>query len=331
MDYEVVKYVKENEEQEFEKLRKKVETMSPYGRAEPKPRKWMPASEMGKLLGLKKTDRYWLIHKNYFRTENVMGMLRVDIASFEKWYANQVKYRKVTGEEPGLELKERSLSPRDIADLLGVTTDTAYSIIRQNKLETVIVDYWKRVPKEVFWDWYHSQSRYRTKEDRERDAAVEAETLTMPEMAGLLGVTRQEIYNILRNEKYMHYFESVIIADRKRIYRKGFEEFLAGQDQYQLKASAETTQVMIAKPEEENDNAVALDSMCEKKTISEKKYLTREEAAELAGVSRGMVSKWYREGEFPVNIIGSGIRIPLREFEQWLAKRKETVAADGNN
>lgn len=84
MDYEVVKYVKENEEQEFEKLRKKVETMSPYGRVEPKRRKWMPASEMGKLLGLKKTDRYWLIHKNYFRTENVMGMLRVDIASFEK-------------------------------------------------------------------------------------------------------------------------------------------------------------------------------------------------------------------------------------------------------
>ena len=99
--------MKENEEQEFEKLRKKVETMSPYGRVEPKPRKWMPASEMGKLLGLKKTDRYWLIHKNYFRTENLMGMLRVDIASFEKWYANQVKYRKVTGEEPGLELKER--------------------------------------------------------------------------------------------------------------------------------------------------------------------------------------------------------------------------------
>ena len=64
----------------------------------------------------------------------------------------------------------------------------------------------------------------------------------MPEMAGLLGVTRQEIYNILRNEKYMHYFKSVIIADRKRIYRKGFEEFLAGQDQYQLKAPVDTKQ-----------------------------------------------------------------------------------------
>ena len=49
----------------------------------------------------------------------------------------------------------------------------------------------------------------------------------------------------------MHYFESVIIADRKRIYRKGFEEFLAGQDQYKLKAPADTTQLMIAEPEEE--------------------------------------------------------------------------------
>ena len=323
--------MKQHKEQGFEELRKRIEAASPYGRAEPKPRKWMAVSEMGKLLGLKKTDRYWLIHKNYFRTENVMGILRVDIASFEKWYANQVKYRKVTGEEPGLELKESSLSPGDIADLLGVTTDTAYSIIRKNKLETVIVDYWKRVPKEVFWDWYYSQSRYRTKEDRERDAAVEAETLTMPEMAGLLGVTRQEIYSILRNEKYMHYFKFVMIADRKRIFRKGFEEFLAGQDQYQLKSSVGITGSVIAGVSELNDKATACGSGTEKKTISEKKYLTREEAAELAGVSKGAISKWYQEGEIPVIIIGKGIRITLKEFEQWLSKRKEEATASGND
>lgn len=311
----------EKEEIEFQKLREKVEAMSPYGMAAPKPKKWMLASEMGKLLGLKKTDRYWLIHKNYFHTENVMGMLRVDIESFEKWYANQVKYRKITGEEPGLELKEKSLSPGDIAELLGINTDVAYSIIRLNKLETVIVDYWKRVPKEVFWDWYQGQSKYRTKEDRERDAELEAETMTMPEMARLMGITRQEVYNILRNEKYKHYFRYVTIADRKRIYRKGFEEFLAGQDQYQLKTTEETKSSHIS----------ASDATLEKKLISEKKYLTREEAAEFAGVSRGMISKWHQEGRYPAIIVGKGIRIPLREFEQWLSKRKEVVVSDGNN
>lgn len=324
--------MKQNNEQKFEELRKRIEATSAYGRAEPKPRKWMPASEMGKLLGLKKTDRYWLIHKNYFRTENVMGMLRVDIASFEKWYANQVKYRKVTGEEPGLELKERSLAPGDIAELLDITTDTAYSIIRQNKLETVIVDYWKRVPKEVFWDWYHGQSRYRTKEDRERDSAVEAETLTMPEMARLMGISRQEVYNILRNEKYKHYFKYATIADRKRVYRKGFEEFLAGQDQYHLKPTDESSVNVITKVEETTEKHVLVsDIIIEKKAISEKKYLTREEAAEFASVSRSMISKWYQEGAFPTIIVGGGIRIPLIEFEQWLANRREGAASDGND
>ena len=67
---------------------------------------WMSVKEMGDLLGIRKTDRYWLVHKNVFETSTIRGKMWVNIESFEKWYANQVKYRKVTGEEPGLELKE---------------------------------------------------------------------------------------------------------------------------------------------------------------------------------------------------------------------------------
>ena len=55
----------------------------------------MSVHEMGDMLGLKKTDRYWLVHKNYFRTETLLGKMRVEIASFEKWYANQDWYHKV--------------------------------------------------------------------------------------------------------------------------------------------------------------------------------------------------------------------------------------------
>ena len=40
-----------------------------------KPRKWMSVHEMGDMLGLKKTDRYWLVHKNYFRTETLLGKI----------------------------------------------------------------------------------------------------------------------------------------------------------------------------------------------------------------------------------------------------------------
>ena len=66
---------------------------------------WMSVREMGDLLGIRKTDRYWLVHKNVFETRTICGKMWVNIESFEKWYANQVKYQKVTGEEPGVELK----------------------------------------------------------------------------------------------------------------------------------------------------------------------------------------------------------------------------------
>ena len=71
-------------------------------------RRTMSVPEMRKLLGLKKTESYWLIHRKFFRTETIGGMMRIDLESFEKWYANQVKYRKVVGEAPGKELREKS-------------------------------------------------------------------------------------------------------------------------------------------------------------------------------------------------------------------------------
>ncbi len=57
----------------------------------------MAVHEMAELLGRKKTDSYWLIHKQKFQTITVNGKTRVVIESFEKWYANQVKYKKAGG------------------------------------------------------------------------------------------------------------------------------------------------------------------------------------------------------------------------------------------
>ena len=158
-----------------------------------KPRKWMSVHEMGDMLGLKKTDRYWLVQKNYFRTETLLGKMRVEIASFEKWYANQDWYHKVNGEAPGKELRLRSYSPKEIQEMLGTDNATVYEILKKNNIETVTVNERLRVPTDAFWDWYHSQSRYRTQEDRKKDAAAEAASLSMPEMARLLDVPRSTV------------------------------------------------------------------------------------------------------------------------------------------
>lgn len=93
---------------------------SPYKKKPAGKKKWMTVPEMGNLLGLKKTDRYWLLHKDLFLHEEYYGKIRINIDSFEKWYANQIKYHKVTGEEPGLELKNKTYSVKDISKLLGI-------------------------------------------------------------------------------------------------------------------------------------------------------------------------------------------------------------------
>lgn len=121
---------------------------------------WMTAARMGELLGLKKTERYWLIHKGLFETKQIAGRIMVNRSSFEEWYSNQVKYHKVCGAEPGLELRKRSYSARDISILLNIHEQTAYDLIKKEGLKTVLTDGWKRVPKEEFDRWFSSQSRY---------------------------------------------------------------------------------------------------------------------------------------------------------------------------
>lgn len=59
----------------------------------------MSVMEMGRMLGLKKTNSYWLVKKNYFKTIMVAGRMRVMIDSFEDWYENQSHYKKVMKRE----------------------------------------------------------------------------------------------------------------------------------------------------------------------------------------------------------------------------------------
>ena len=84
-------------------------------------RRTMSVPEMRRLLGIKKTESYWLVHRNFFKTDMIGGRMRIDIESFEKWYANQVKHKKVNGEPPGRELKERTYSFQEAANILDFT------------------------------------------------------------------------------------------------------------------------------------------------------------------------------------------------------------------
>lgn len=311
-------------QEEYQDMIEAIESHSPYKRKPSPQKKWMSVAEMGELLGLKKTDRYWLLHKNVFESREIAGKLRVNIASFEKWYANQVKYQKVTGEEPGLELKEWSFSVRDIAQLLEIEESVAYDLVKRARLETVTIDYWKRIPKDVFWNWYNGQTKYQTAEDRKAKRELYEATISMPDMARLLGVSRGTVYTLLKSRKYGKYFSTVIIADQKRITKESFQKFLDEQEEYQLSPCNDYKELAV----EEN---IALANYRRKKLLQtgdrrcngNLSYLTPEEAALMAKVSRSMIVNWYQREEFPIIHIGNRVRICRKEFEAWLEERRK--------
>ena len=287
-----------------------------------RPKTTMSVREMGKMLGLKKVESYWLVHKEYFDTILVNGKMRVVIESFENWYAGQIKYRKVSGEPPGKRLKEESYSARDIAEMLHINESYAYEVMRNAGIEPVIVDYWKRFPKAAFEQWYEGQTRFRNEEDRLRDEEIEANSLSMPDMARLLDVPRNIVYHILKSQSGKELLQVVTIAGRKRITKESFDRWYKGQDRY-------------LKPEDQPEGVPRkhrhyADSLAKKEVLTpagkrearfsaNPEYLTVDEAALMAKTTTAGIYRWISREKFPVLCISrKTIRIPREEFEAFL-------------
>ena len=234
------------------------------------------------------------------------------ISSFEKWYANQVKYHKVNGSPPGEELCKRSYSVPDAAEILKVKPETIYTLIRQGKLKTETTDFCMRIPKEEFERWYRSQSRYRTAADRERDREIEAQTISIPEMAKLLGIPRKNVYGILDCKKYQDCFVIERVADRPRITKKSFKAWLKSQSTYQLQ-----------KPKKETHEEPPLKLQCPKNG----KYYSFQEIQAFYGISRPTLDSWVLKEGIPTMKLGKVKRIQKDAFDEVL-KSKRKVEED---
>ena len=238
--------------------------------------------------------------------------MRIVISSFEKWYANQVKYHKVNGPPPGEELCKRSYSILEVAEILKVNSDTVYTLIRQGKLKAETVDFWMRIPKKEFERWYRSQSRHRTAADRERDREIEAQTISIPEMAKLLGIPREKVYWILDCKKYRDCFVIERVADRRRITKTSFEIWLNSQSTYRLQ-----------EPVMEAHEEPPLELKCPKSG----KYYSFQEIQDFYGVSRTTLVTWIREEGIPTIDVGRAKRVRKDVFDDVL-KSKRKVEGD---
>ena len=272
---------------------------------DPKLKNTMSVPEMRRLLGLKKTESYWLVHRNFFETRIIDGRMRVDLESFEKWYVNQVKHKKVNGEEPGAELLKTSYSFMDAANLLGIHNSNLYEIWRRENLETITVDSVKRIPVDVFERWYENQIMYQKADRMPTLTDLEADYIPLQEAAGLLGITKEKLSVITRASRYKDIFEIRVYDNKKWISKKSFQQFLNAQNVYQV----------IKEPEKEMSTR--------EESMETKEFISRQEAAALAGVTSGTITKWVQLERFPCVGAGRVLRIYRKEFLKWLKKYRE--------
>jgi excisionase family DNA binding protein len=238
---------------------------------------------MGRMLGLKKTESYYLLHKHHFETVTINHQLRVVRASFEQWYEHQDKYRKVDGPEPGAMLRTQFYSVAEIADMLSLSDDSTRDLIRNQRWPTLIVAGRLRVPKKVFDQWYASQHRYRNSADRERDRLAEEASMTVPDMGRLLGIDRRQAWQLYRHAKDQ--LVLIRVAEKPRITRESLDKWYA--DQKGIQPASES-------------------SHCHEKAVEteHKEYITIHEAAEYLGISEKRVYRLVENGTFSGKKIG---------------------------
>lgn len=267
----------------------------------------MSVPEMRKLLGIKKTESYWLVHKNYFKTELINGTMRVDIASFEKWYANQTKHKKVMGEKPGEQLCAASYSFRDVANMLGEYDGTIYDLWNRKGLPTVTVNYRKRIPREIFDSWYENQNEYHKVDGPATIEEIEEKFILFREAAAMLEMSNEELLTLIRKGKYKDLLEMRMFDNKRWISRRGFQDFLNLHDQYKIRQA-----------KNESNNGI-------RKFLSQKQYISKEEAARIAGVSKSTIAKWALKGMFPCKAAGYVMRIERIPFLEWVDENRKVV------
>ena len=267
----------------------------------------MSVPEMRKLLGIKKTESYWLVHKNYFKTELINGTMRVDIASFEKWYATQTKHKKVTGEKPGAQLCAASYSFRDVANMLGEYDGTIYDLWNRKGLPTVTVNYRKRIPREIFDSWYEKQNEYHKVDGPATIEEIEEKFILFREAAAMLKMSNEELLTLIRKGKYKDLLDMRMFDNKRWISRRGFQDFLNLHDQYKIRQA-------------KNESGSGIS-----KFLSQKQYISKEEAARIAGVSKSTVAKWALKGTFPCRAAGYVMRIERIPFLKWVDENRKVV------
>lgn len=195
----------------------------------------MSVPDVMRILGLGKTATYRLINQCRFKTYLVLGKMRVDVDSFEDWYAGQFHYEKVNGERPGKKYG-KTLSPLTIAKVLGIPRSTANDLMNDGIVDFIWVDGKRRIKRESFDNgMLHKANTLRLgKSRRWRDMSIEdrvrelnggtytKKSYSVEEVQAILGITRQTVYKLIKQG----HFQAVMLETGYRIIKTSFDKWL---------------------------------------------------------------------------------------------------------
>ena len=281
--------------------------------------------ELRKMLGIGKTESYWILKHRRIETVTIHGEIRILRPSFQEWYRHQTKYQIVGGPPPGEALRESSYSVKEIAELLAVSDDTIYTRISRGEFETFTADSCIRITKASFERWYSAQEKHRKPEDRVHDEQIRKETYSMPEIARILGVHRNTIYGIIGNEKNRNVFEIVRVSGQQRVTIESFTRWLNSQKRYKLKSQTERVHEVVAA-----DTQVFAEPEIEERQEAQvlpKQNYRIEDIQEQLKMSRKTIYKLIQTGEIKAVKVGKTYLIPVLEYNR-IAERRSGYGGD---
>ena len=186
-------------------------------------------------------------------------------------------------------------------------------IWKNEKLEYITVDFVRRIPIDIFEKWYANQDIYRKVTHIPTAEELEKDYICLQDAADLLGISREKLAKIARSEEIGRLLDSTICNNKRWITRKSFQLFLNAQNVYHIT--------------DDEDKKKESRGLQEKETLSlmVKEYISRQDAAELAGVNVSTVTKWMQSGEFQCIGAGKVLRVHRQQFLKWLEKNREGV------
>lgn len=275
--------------------------------------------ELRKMLGIGKTEAYWLIKHKDILTVRINGRMRIIHSSFDEWYKNQVRYRIIDGPEPGEKLREVSYSPQEIAAMLSVSEDRIYRLIADGQLETFKADSWMRVPRESFERWYSGQNKYLKPEDRTELNELLSNTYSLPEIRRMLGIHRNTVYEIVSRESGKGIFEVIIVNNHKRITKESFERWYASQNRYHIIGDEEQSEISVDESiTEAAQEDISADTKDADVQLPDKPFYRVEELMAALKVSRKVVYRLIQTGEIIALKVGMNFMIPASEFRRYM-------------